>query len=530
MKDYLAYASDCLENAQLDFEPVAYPTAADALDAMKKGEVDCVFPANLSGYDGETMGVVMTPSMVSTEVYAVVRQTDQNIFAERDHVIVAVNEGNPNYDAVLLDHFPIGRKVYYPDHGRLPEGVSEEGVADCVLISNYRYNNISRLCERYHLTALTTGVGVDYCFAVGKGNTELYSILRRWWAWFRTHGELCAVVLRVGRREAHLCRLHRGQPGRGGGGHRRAGIGYPGAHGAQHASGKKAKELIAATEIDKLTGLYNRSYFFQYANRMFDEHPDTPMDAIVLNIERFHSVNALNGRMFGDQVLRALGNEVHEIAKESNGIAGRFEADRFDIYCQHTEDYQAVLRTPAEQAGRPGAEHEHPLAHGRDAVAGELEPVQLFDRARTACSMARGHYKEHLIVFDEKVRDREMYEQRLLNDLRRALDAYEFEVYYQPKFDIQSEPPQLVGAEALVRWRHPELGMILPDGFIPLFERSGAIGDVDKYVWEAVAKQIARWQGEYGVTGSRLRQPVAGGRVRPVAGGHARRNFGTSRA
>ena len=89
--------------------------------------------------------------------------------------------------------------------------------------------------------------------------------------------------------------------------------------------------------------------------------------------------------------------------------------------------------------------------------------------------MARGHFKEHLIVFDEKAREREIYEQRLLNDLQRALDNYEFEVYYQPKYNIQTEPPELVSAEALVRWNHPELGMIPPDDFIPLLEKSGQI-------------------------------------------------------
>ena len=128
-----------------------------------------------------------------------------------------------------------------------------------------------------------------------------------------------------------------------------------------------------------------------------------------------------------------------------------------------------------------------------------MEPVQQFDRARTACNMARGHFKEHLIVFDEKVRKRELHDQRLLGDLRRALDCFEFEVYYQPKYNIQVEPPQLVSAEALIRWQHPELGMIPPDDFIPLFERNGKISEVDKYVWAEAARQVARWQTQYGV-------------------------------
>ena len=107
-------------------------------------------------------------------------------------------------------------------------------------------------------------------------------------------------------------------------------------------SERKARKLISATETDDLTGLYNRNFFFQYANRIYREHPDIPMDAIVLNIEQFHSVNALYGRDFGDQVLRTLGKEIQDVAKGAGGIAGRFEADRFDIYCPHTDMYQAI--------------------------------------------------------------------------------------------------------------------------------------------------------------------------------------------
>nr|MBQ1579020.1 EAL domain-containing protein [Oscillospiraceae bacterium] len=84
--------------------------------------------------------------------------------------------------------------------------------------------------------------------------------------------------------------------------------------------------------------------------------------------------------------------------------------------------------------------------------------------------------------------------------LSRALDEYQFEVYYQPKFDIQAEPPRLASAEALVRWRHPELGMIPPDEFIPLFEKNGQISLVDRYVWSEAARQVVRWREQYGIT------------------------------
>lgn len=110
LKDYLRIASDSLGNAHLDFEAVSYPTAAAALEAVKKGEVDCAFPANLTDYDGESQGFYMTPPLMRTDMSAVIRASDQNTFAQKDRVTVAVNVGNTNYDMFLLDHFRIGAR------------------------------------------------------------------------------------------------------------------------------------------------------------------------------------------------------------------------------------------------------------------------------------------------------------------------------------------------------------------------------------------------------------------------------------
>ena len=178
LKDYLAVASDCLENAHLDFEPVCFPTSADAMNALKNGEVDCVFPANLTDYDGEIRGVYITPALMRTDMSAVIRESDQKTFSKKDRVAVAVNADNPNYDMFLLDHFPDWRTIYYADTPECLRAISE-GQADCLLISNYRYNNISKLCEKYHLTTLSTGVEMDYCFAVNREDTVLYSILAK---------------------------------------------------------------------------------------------------------------------------------------------------------------------------------------------------------------------------------------------------------------------------------------------------------------------------------------------------------------
>ena len=178
LKDYLRYASGSLENADIEFEATAFPTAAAAVEALKNGDVDCVFPANLTYFDSEKLGVAMTPPLMTTEMDAVVRESEQKEFLEKEDVIVAVNEGNTNYELFLDENFPEWKKAYFKDTPAALEAIAA-GEADCILISNYRYSNISRQCERLHLTTLYSGVDMDYCFAVEKGQTELYSILSR---------------------------------------------------------------------------------------------------------------------------------------------------------------------------------------------------------------------------------------------------------------------------------------------------------------------------------------------------------------
>ncbi len=500
LKDYLDSASDCVMNAHIDFETIAYPTAAAALDALKRGEVDCVFPANLSVGDGEEMGLFMTPPLMRTDILAVVRKDDQQLFTGREYALVAVNEGNPNYESCLYDHFPSWKKVYYPTTSDCLQAVSQN-VAECVLISSYRYNNISRQCEQLNLTTISTGESLDYCFAVGAGNPELYSLLAKiadlvpdssvnsslsryitedakptLMDFLREHYQTVIAVI-----GALLLAI--------------LGLMLKSMH-----SEKKAEKLISATETDSLTGLYNRDYFLQYASSMQREHPEIRMDAIVLNIDRFHSVNALNGRGFGDKVLRTLGSEIQAVAMEEGGIAGRFEADRFDIWCRHRNDYQSLYDRLQAKLDELDPSAGIRIRMGVMPWNSGMDAIQMFDRARTACTMARGSFGDHLIVYDGQMQEKENYEQRLLNDLHRALGSYEFEVHYQPQFDIECDPPKLVSAEALVRWNHPELGLIPPNDFIPLFERHGKIGEVDRYVWSEAAKQIARWRDVYGVT------------------------------
>ena len=178
LKDYLEIASGVLQTASPVFEARVYPTAAAALEALKNGEVDCMFPANLTDYDGEVAGVVMSPPIMRTRMEAVVREEDKADLLLRNQIRVGVNRGNPNYEMFLLDHFPTWTPVYDTDTQACLNAVAEKK-ADCVIISNYRYRDIASQCERLGLTTVYTGVDMDYCFAVKEGSTILYSIMAK---------------------------------------------------------------------------------------------------------------------------------------------------------------------------------------------------------------------------------------------------------------------------------------------------------------------------------------------------------------
>jgi EAL domain-containing protein (putative c-di-GMP-specific phosphodiesterase class I) len=130
----------------------------------------------------------------------------------------------------------------------------------------------------------------------------------------------------------------------------------------------------------------------------------------------------------------------------------------------------------------------------------EAEPRQMFEQARIACNLGRGQAADRLVIYDDKIRKKDEVNQRLLVDIRRAVEEHQFEVYYQPKYDIRQAKPVLASAEALVRWRHPEYGLVMPDSFIPLLENIGLITTVDKFVWGEAARQVASWKETYGVS------------------------------
>ena len=264
----------------------------------------------------------------------------------------------------------------------------------------------------------------------------------------------------------------------------------------------ETRDIIQSTERDSLTHLFNIDYFVRYVETYDRHYENLAMDAIVLDVNHFQIINERHGRDYGDQVLCRLGEKIRLAARESGGVCCRQAGDTFLLYRPHSEDYEALLEEVG--AGIGGEEDIAGQVHLRMGVyAGvdrSLDIERRFDRAKKAADSIRGSRTTFIGFYDAAVHETQLHRERLLEDFHPCLEQGCFKVFLQPKFNIRGEQPFLASAEALVRWVHPEFGMISPAEFIPLLEESGLILDLDSFVWEKTAEQIRLWKDRLGTS------------------------------
>ena len=260
------------------------------------------------------------------------------------------------------------------------------------------------------------------------------------------------------------------------------------------------RDIIRLTERDHLTGLYNRDYFYHYASQFDSFHKDVPTDAIVLDINHFHMINERYGKAFADEMLTRIADCLRSSVKAAGGIVCRRDADTFMIYCPHRQDYESIL-----ELASLSAENEEPAVRVRlrmGVYSGTDKSIDIerrFDRAKLAADNVKNSITKSIGIYDDSLHESEVFSEQLIEDFRAAIDEKQFLVYFQPKFDVRPDEPVLSSAEALVRWKHPRLGMVSPGTFIPLFERNGLIRELDDYIWRATAAHIRDWKERLGV-------------------------------
>ena len=261
------------------------------------------------------------------------------------------------------------------------------------------------------------------------------------------------------------------------------------------------RDILRWTERDQLTGLYNKEFFYRYGVQMDAYHKDAPTDAILMNINHFHMINDRYGKGYGDEVLKHVAEKTLEIVNETGGIACRSEADTFLLYCPHRTDYDALLEQMSVDMNEEESENRVRLRMGIYSEADKtLDIERRFDRAKMAADTVKSSFTGSIGIYDDSMHEAELLAEQLIEDFPTAIREQQFEVYFQPKFDMRGEEPILCSAEALTRWKHPELGMLSPGIFIPLFENNGLIQTLDSYAWSQTAAHIRDWKERLGIS------------------------------
>jgi len=271
--------------------------------------------------------------------------------------------------------------------------------------------------------------------------------------------------------------------------------------GAMKSLQKANEQLIYINQHDMLTGLPNRQKFMADCNMMFHEHPDMKFAMVRFDVENFRLINSTFSMDGGNTFLKFIATMLVDMGKDRELFCyAHFNADIFVICSkyEHQEDVIAAIdRAKIVLKGYPIDFNIRPV-FGVYLVENPLEadPDDVYDKVSLASrECKRTHlYDVNYAFYQDPLRDNLRRAQEFANDFPKAIAEEQFLVYLQPKYELVTNT--ISGSEALVRWKHPDKGMISPGAFIPVFEKNGFIMKLDYYMWEHVCMLLQQWLKE----------------------------------
>ena len=253
----------------------------------------------------------------------------------------------------------------------------------------------------------------------------------------------------------------------------------------------EAASIVNQLTWDGLTGLYSKDFFYRNVEDVFAASPDEDYDMVCCDFENFKALNGHYGHESCDLLLSGLTARLRDTLP-GFVMGGRIGGDVFAFLIDHQEaGWADMLYDITDGLNIPKPRLKFGIV---ERVNHEMSAVRICDRAITALEEVKGLPGVGIAYFDEEMRQRQHTEHILLESMEGAIEDRQFTVHFQPKHDLATDTTG--GAEALVRWIHPELGFINPGLFITLFERNGLITKLDMYVWEEACKQIKRCKDE----------------------------------
>ncbi|HEX5710724.1 MAG TPA: EAL domain-containing protein [Sulfuricurvum sp.] len=260
-------------------------------------------------------------------------------------------------------------------------------------------------------------------------------------------------------------------------------------------------ELYLIARTDALSGLANRNSLEEYLQKLIaaSAREKKQFAFLFLDIDHFKSINDSLGHNVGDELLKNVASVIQKVVRP-NDIVARIGGDEFVIVLQDYDTYlelSTIIDRIQKQLMSPWLIQTHSI-HITSSVGVALYPddgtdiVTLMKHSDIAMYQAKKQGRAQYQFFTQELNDSIQHLIQLDKEMRRALESREYELYYQPKIDLQSG--EITGAEALIRWISPEKGIIAPDTFIPLAEENGFIVKLGDWIIDEALNQHLRWK------------------------------------
>ncbi len=250
-------------------------------------------------------------------------------------------------------------------------------------------------------------------------------------------------------------------------------------------------EMEYRADYDSMTGLYNSETFYKKAAAILEDHPDDKYVIISIDVDRFRLINDRYGIEAGNRTLETVGKTIREVSPKDS-IAKRYQGDVFSVLLRYDTDQNLVQYMSKLSESVRNARvipMTISLTYGIYKVGDRDIPVRLMcDRARAVKKQIKGSALTNYAVYDDVIRLKMREQAEIEEEMNAALENNEFVMFLQPQIDLATR--KLIGAEALVRWKHPIKGILVPAQFLALFESNGFITKMDMFIWELACKYI----------------------------------------